>query len=77
MSHPLGSHESPCQGTLTLPPDLVLLSVLFPFPPETVTTQIDDFTPLLPSYRDALTLIDLYFAHTGWWYVMLCLYPSS
>lgn len=55
------------QGSLSLPPDLVLLSVLFPFPPETVTTEIDDFVPLLPPFSQAVSLSEIYFVHSAWW----------
>ncbi|KAF8573766.1 hypothetical protein K439DRAFT_1665694 [Ramaria rubella] len=54
------------QGTLSLPPDLVLLSVLFPFPPETVATQINDFVPLLPPYPQAVSLSESYYKHSAW-----------
>jgi len=55
-----------CQGSLSLPPDLVLLSVLFPFPPESVTTEINDFIPLLPPFSQASSLSDIYFDHSAW-----------
>ncbi|KAF8519663.1 hypothetical protein JB92DRAFT_2808469 [Gautieria morchelliformis] len=54
------------QGTLSLPPDFILLSVLFPFPPETVTTAIDDFVPLLPPFSQAVSLCEVYFDHSAW-----------
>jgi hypothetical protein len=59
--------NAPCQGSLSLPPDLVLLSVLFPFPPETVNTEIDDFVPLLPPFSQAVSLSEIYFEHSAWW----------
>ncbi|KAF8517954.1 hypothetical protein BU17DRAFT_49227 [Hysterangium stoloniferum] len=54
------------QGSLSLPPCIVLTSVLFPFPPETIDTQIDDFVPLLPPLSQAVSLIEIYFAHSAW-----------
>ena len=55
------------QGSLSLPPDIVLLSVLFPFPPETVTTEVDDFVCLLPPFSQAVSLAEVYFVHSAWW----------
>lgn len=56
------------ERTLSLPPDLILLSALFPFPPESVSTQIDDFIHLLPEFNAALALVDIYFTYSSWWY---------
>jgi hypothetical protein len=56
--------------SLSLPPDLILLSVLFPFAPEGITTRINDFIPLLPSFEKATKLVDLYFTHSASWCVV-------
>ncbi|GJJ11196.1 hypothetical protein Clacol_005428 [Clathrus columnatus] len=54
------------QRNLSLPPDLILLSALFPFPPETVTTHIDDLIHLMPDFDTALNLVNIYFPYSSW-----------
>lgn len=57
---------------MSLPADIVLLSALFPFPPEPLPIEkLDDFVPLLPSYKTVLFLSELYYTTFGWWYVQI------
>ena len=59
------TYESP----MSLPADLVLLSALFPFPPDPLPLKkLDEFVPHLPSFKTAVSLSDSYFTHFAWWY---------
>jgi hypothetical protein len=54
---------------MSLPADIVLLSALFPFPPEPLPMErLNDFVPHLPTFETAITLTDYYFTHFAWWY---------
>lgn len=53
---------------MSLPADIVLLSALFPFPPNPLPVEkLDDFVPHLPSYKTMIFLSELYYTHFGWW----------
>jgi hypothetical protein len=57
---------------MSLPAGIVLLSALFPFPPDSLPIEkLDDFVPHLPSYKTVIFLSELYYAHYGWWYVSI------
>ncbi|KAF8513608.1 hypothetical protein JB92DRAFT_2922559 [Gautieria morchelliformis] len=52
---------------MSLPADIVLLSALFPFPPEPVPIEkLDDFVPHLPPYKTVIFLSELYYANYAW-----------
>lgn len=55
----------------SLPPDLILLSTLFPFPPDSIRTDVGDFLPQLPPYPRAQFLVQSYFEQGAWRYVSL------
>lgn len=57
---------------MSLPADMVLLSALFPFPPDPIPIEkLDDFVPHLPPYKTVIFLSELYYVHYGWWYVVV------
>ncbi|KAF8517909.1 hypothetical protein BU17DRAFT_91337 [Hysterangium stoloniferum] len=51
-----------------LPPDLVLFSVLFPFPPSIMGEPVSSerFLQFLPEYREAIRISEYYFNHFSW-----------
>ncbi|KAF8575568.1 hypothetical protein K439DRAFT_732806 [Ramaria rubella] len=52
---------------MSLPADIVLLSALFPFPPEPLPIEkLDVFVPHLPSYKTVIFLSELYFRNFAW-----------
>jgi len=63
-SRPSFNHQT--HTSSSLPADLVLLSALFPFPPEKIHTQLEDFLPHLPSYSRAQFLVRSYFDNGAW-----------
>ncbi|KIJ44330.1 hypothetical protein M422DRAFT_30475 [Sphaerobolus stellatus SS14] len=58
-------HQQP--STISgLPPDLLLLSALFPFPPDTIRTTVMHFLAHLPPYPRAQFLVKSYFDNGAW-----------
>ncbi|KAF8582323.1 hypothetical protein K439DRAFT_1635430 [Ramaria rubella] len=68
LKSPNSQHSFQRQSTApsSLPPDLILLSALFPFPPETINTVLEDFLPNLPPYPRARFLAQSYFENGAW-----------
>ncbi|GJJ06681.1 hypothetical protein Clacol_000876 [Clathrus columnatus] len=50
------------ESPMSLPPDIILLSALFPFSPDAISAEkVDDFVGVLPSYQTTLMLSNLFF----------------
>ncbi|KAF8500605.1 hypothetical protein BU17DRAFT_72086 [Hysterangium stoloniferum] len=55
------------ESPMSLPADVILLSALFPFPPEPLPIEkLDDLAPHLPPYKTMLSMSELYFQHFTW-----------
>lgn len=55
---------SPTQSTL--PPNIVLLSTLFPFPDEAIIATVEEFSLYIPQYQRAQFLVQSYFDNGAW-----------
>ncbi|KIJ40914.1 hypothetical protein M422DRAFT_780572 [Sphaerobolus stellatus SS14] len=59
--------EERADSPMSLPADFILLSALFPFPPNAVPLEkIEHFIPHLPPFKTAVHLVELYFTHFAW-----------
>ncbi|KAF8524198.1 fungal-specific transcription factor domain-containing protein [Gautieria morchelliformis] len=64
----IGQSGYDTSSRLRLPPDLILFSVLFPFPPSVPGEPLngDRFLPYLPDYPEAVRICDVYFNDFSW-----------